>query len=149
MIALAYDGAPESWKKIQTIFAFWWFKIHAYAVHFIVLQIHTIKMLRCDMNSSLIMIMCLLKGRFTFKRINDSSNLSEIKMRSNWFSSSRILFDTACWSLSFSLLKPRSHKLSPTSKWARKNEEMKKYRLNISLNAGVELCRLPKFKAYF
>ena len=105
------------------------------------------KMLRCDLN--MWMNMCLLKGCFTFKRINDSSNLSEIKIRSNWFSSSRILFDTACWSLSFSLLKPRSHKLSPTSKWARKNEEMKKYRLNISLNAGVELCRLPKFKAYF
>ena len=76
--------------------------------------------------------------RFTFNRINDSSNLSDTKIRSIWFSSSRILFDTACWSLSFSLLKPRSHKLSPTSKWARKNEEMKKYRLNISLNAKIQ-----------
>ena len=91
----------------------------------------------CDMNSSLINDY-LPKGHFTFKRINDSSNLSDTKIRSIWFSSSRILFDTACWSLSFSLLKPRSHKLSPTSKWARKNEEIKKYRLNISLNAKIQ-----------
>ena len=72
-----------------------------------------------------IMIMCLKIVLHTFKRINDSSNLSETKIRSIWFSSSRILFDTACWSLSFSLLKPRSHKLSPTSKWARKMRKWK------------------------
>ena len=121
MIALAYDGAPESGKKLPTICAFWWFKIHLYAIHFIVSLIHKQNVMWLEYVNDYVPF---LKGRFTFKRINDSSNLSETKIRSIWFSSSRILFDTACWSLSFSLLKPRSHKLSPTSKWARKNKFM-------------------------